>query len=72
LGDQDFETARHEGAALSTEEAIAYTQRGRGERKYNIATRLFVSPQTVDGPLWAALAHLLHGCDIRLEWRGCA
>jgi hypothetical protein len=33
LGDQDFETAWYEGASLSTEEAIAYAQRGRGERK---------------------------------------
>jgi predicted ATPase/class 3 adenylate cyclase/DNA-binding CsgD family transcriptional regulator len=29
----DFEAAWAEGAALSTEEAIAYAQRGRGERK---------------------------------------
>ena len=33
LGEQDFETAWAEGASLSTEEAIAYAQRGRGERK---------------------------------------
>src|SRR5262249_37404437 len=33
LGDNDFEAAWAEGAALSTEEAIAYAQRGRGERK---------------------------------------
>jgi hypothetical protein len=33
LGDQDFDTAWAEGAAMSTEEAIAYAQRGRGERK---------------------------------------
>jgi tetratricopeptide (TPR) repeat protein len=33
LGDQDFDSAWAEGAALSTEEAIAYAQRGRGERK---------------------------------------
>jgi predicted ATPase/class 3 adenylate cyclase/DNA-binding CsgD family transcriptional regulator len=33
LGDSDFETAWAEGAALSTDEAIAYAQRGRGERK---------------------------------------
>ena len=29
----DFDSAWAEGAALSTEEAIAYAQRGRGERK---------------------------------------
>jgi hypothetical protein len=33
LGEKGFETAWYEGAALSTEEAIAYAQRGRGERK---------------------------------------
>jgi predicted ATPase/class 3 adenylate cyclase/DNA-binding CsgD family transcriptional regulator len=33
LGEQDFDSARAEGAALSVEEAIAYAQRGRGERK---------------------------------------
>jgi DNA-binding CsgD family transcriptional regulator len=77
LGDQDFDTAWAEGAALSTEEAIAYAQRGRGERKRpasgwasltpterdvvrlvseglgnnDIATRLFVSPRTVQSHL---------------------
>ena len=33
IGDSDFESAWAEGAALSAEEAIAYAQRGRGERK---------------------------------------
>jgi DNA-binding CsgD family transcriptional regulator len=33
LGDKDFDSAWAEGAALSVEEAIAYAQRGRGERK---------------------------------------
>jgi DNA-binding CsgD family transcriptional regulator len=33
LGQVDFDLAWAEGAALSTEEAIAYAQRGRGERK---------------------------------------
>jgi len=73
LGEKDFESAWAEGAALSTEEAIAYAQRGRGERKRpasgwasltpterdvvrlvseglgnkDIATRLFVSPRTM-------------------------
>ena len=33
LGQKDFDAAWAEGAALSTDEAIAYAQRGRGERK---------------------------------------
>jgi DNA-binding CsgD family transcriptional regulator len=77
MGESDFESAWAEGAALSTEEAIAYAQRGRGERKRpasgwasltpaerdvvrlvskglgnnDIATRLFVSPRTVQSHL---------------------
>ena len=73
LGQQQFETAWAEVAALSTEEAIGYAQRGRGQRKRpssgwealtpperdvvrliaeglpnnDIATRLFISPRTV-------------------------
>ena len=33
LGDKDFDSAWAEGAGLSTEEAIAYARRGRGQRK---------------------------------------
>lgn len=33
LGEADFSAAWAEGAALSTDDAIAYAQRGRGERK---------------------------------------
>jgi ATP/maltotriose-dependent transcriptional regulator MalT len=77
MGQAGFEAACTEGAALSTEEAIAYAQRGRGERKRpttgwasltpaerdvvrlvsaglgnnDIATRLFVSPRTVQSHL---------------------
>ena len=79
MGQHDFDAARAEGAALSTEEAIAYARRGRGERKRpstgwasltpaeldvvrlvsaglgnkDIATRLFISPRTVE-------THLTH------------
>jgi predicted ATPase/DNA-binding CsgD family transcriptional regulator len=33
MGDEDFEVAFAEGSALSTPEAIAYAQRGKGERR---------------------------------------
>jgi DNA-binding NarL/FixJ family response regulator len=33
MEEKGFETAWAEGAAMSNEEAIAYAQRGRGERK---------------------------------------
>jgi predicted ATPase/class 3 adenylate cyclase/DNA-binding CsgD family transcriptional regulator len=33
MGESDFDAAWAEGVALSTEEAIAYAQRGRGQRK---------------------------------------
>jgi DNA-binding CsgD family transcriptional regulator len=33
MGDSDFDAAWAEGAALSTDEVIAYAQRGRGGRK---------------------------------------
>jgi DNA-binding CsgD family transcriptional regulator len=77
LDENDFDAAWAESAALSTEEAIAYAQRGRGQRKRpasgwasltpserdvvrlvseglannDIATRLFVSPRTVQSHL---------------------
>jgi predicted ATPase/class 3 adenylate cyclase/DNA-binding CsgD family transcriptional regulator len=77
LGDNDFDSAWTEGAALSTLEAIAYARRGHSDRKRpttgwsaltptendvvrlvteglankDIATRLFVSPRTVQSHL---------------------
>jgi DNA-binding CsgD family transcriptional regulator len=82
MGGKEFESAWAEGAALSTEEAIAYAQRVRGERKRptsgwasltpterdvvrlvaegltnsDVATRLFVSPRSVQ-------THLTHVYD---------
>ena len=79
MDQNDFDVAWAEGAALSTAEAIAYAQRGRGERNRpstgwasltpaeldvvrlvsaglgnkDIATRLFISPRTVE-------THLTH------------
>ncbi len=82
MGGEDCDAAWNEGAALSTEEAIGYALRGRGERKRppsgwgsltpteldvvrlvgdglpnkDIATRLFVSPRTVQ----SHLRHVYH------------
>ncbi|MCV7400426.1 LuxR family transcriptional regulator [Mycobacterium fragae] len=84
MGEKGFESAWTEGAALSIEEAIAYAQRGHGERKRpasgwasltpterdvvklvseglgnnDIATRLFVSPRTVQSHLTHVYAKL--------------
>lgn len=44
----DFEAAWAEGAALSTEEAIAYAQRGRGERKRPSSGWASLTPAELD------------------------
>ena len=44
LGEKNFDAAWAEGAALSTEEAIAYAQRGRGERKRPISGWASLTP----------------------------
>lgn len=56
LGQNDFDAAWAEGAALSTEEAIAYAQRGRGERKR--PTSGWRSPRTVQTHLTHVFAKL--------------
>jgi predicted ATPase/class 3 adenylate cyclase/DNA-binding CsgD family transcriptional regulator len=84
LDESDFDNAWAEGADLSTEEAIAYAKRGRGQRKRpssgwasltpteldvvrlvseglannDVATRLFVSPRTVQTHLTHVYAKL--------------
>jgi DNA-binding CsgD family transcriptional regulator len=84
LGEKAFDKAWAEGAALSAEEALAYAQRGRGERKRpasgwesltptendvvrlvseglsntEVATRLFISPRTVQTHLTHVYAKL--------------
>ncbi len=48
LGDKDFESTWTEGAALSTEEAIAYARRGRGERKRPASGWASLTPAELD------------------------
>jgi DNA-binding CsgD family transcriptional regulator len=48
MGQQDFDVAWAEGAALSTEEAIADAQRGRGERKRPASGWASLTPAELD------------------------
>ncbi|QLL06541.1 LuxR family transcriptional regulator [Mycobacterium vicinigordonae] len=48
LGSSDFDTAWSEGSALSTEEAVAYAQRGRGERKRPASGWESLTPMELD------------------------
>lgn len=48
LGDSDFQAAWVEGASLSTEEAIAYAQRGRGARKRPSSGWASLTPTELD------------------------
>jgi predicted ATPase/class 3 adenylate cyclase/DNA-binding CsgD family transcriptional regulator len=48
LDEKDFDTAWTEGAGLSTEEAIAYAQRGRGQRKRPSSGWASLTPTELD------------------------
>jgi DNA-binding CsgD family transcriptional regulator len=48
MGEKDFDSAWAEGAALSTEEAIAYAQRGRGQRKRPTSGWASLTPTELD------------------------
>jgi DNA-binding CsgD family transcriptional regulator len=48
LGDNDFDEAWAEGASLSMEEAIAFVQRGRGERKRPATGWASLTPTELD------------------------
>ncbi|HEY5150517.1 MAG TPA: LuxR C-terminal-related transcriptional regulator [Mycobacterium sp.] len=48
MGDSDFDAAWAEGAALSTDEAVAYAQRGRGERKRPASGWASLTPTELD------------------------
>ena len=48
MEDKDFDEAWAEGAALSTQEAIAYAQRGRGERKRPSSGWASLTPTELD------------------------
>jgi DNA-binding CsgD family transcriptional regulator len=48
MGQDDFDSAWAEGAELATEEAIAYAQRGRGERKRPSSGWASLTPTELD------------------------
>ena len=68
MGGEDFDAAWAEGAALSTEEAIAYALRGRGERKRPSSGLGFAdSDRARRRPSRRAM-----GCPIRTSPLGCS
>src|SRR5215210_3589269 len=48
LSDEDFEAAGKEGATLSSDEAIAFAQRGRGERRRPSSGWASLAPSELD------------------------
>jgi len=48
MGDSDFDAAWAEGEALSTEEAITYAERGRGQRKRPTSGWASLTPTELD------------------------
>jgi hypothetical protein len=66
MGEEDFDSAWSEGAALSVEEAIAYAQRGRGEHKAQPAAgRRSSRPSTTscDSTKGSPTTTSPHGCS---------
>ena len=67
MGDEDFDAAWSEGAALSTTEAIAYALRGRGERKRPSTGWGSLTRPSSTSSVWSTM-----GCPIRTSRLGCS
>ena len=81
MEENDFYAAWAEGAALSTDEAIAYARRGRGERKRPTRGWASLTPtERGDVPVvWRGVevgegthGHLAEGHSLRREWNPVA